>query len=72
MFGVTSHSYLENKVYIFINKFYEPGIFLSPLKSSTNLRFFDIFIGYRKRLVANGLCTVIFNVFSRNADIHKS
>ena len=39
-----------------INLFHATGIFLYPLKTSKNQRFFDIFRGYRKKPVAwNGL-----------------
>ena len=36
---VTFHPYLENKVYIFINRFHATGIFLYPLKTSETRGF---------------------------------
>ena len=50
--GVTFHLYLENIVYIFINRFHATGFFLYPLKTSENQRVFYVCRGYRKRPVA--------------------
>ena len=50
------HGKLKKSKEIFCIKLFNPfhaiGLFLYPLKTSENLRFFDVFRGYRKRPVA--------------------
>ena len=45
------------------NPFHATGLFLYPLKTSKNLRFSDVFRGYRKRPMAwNGLNSLMQNI----------